>query len=605
MPVDLFSGKTWRDVADKIGIDEGLPSGIFSKVIDKEGWRGKSSPRGAIGPAQLMPNTAKELGVNPNDIEDNIRGGARYLKQMYDKYKDWDKALAAYNAGPGAVDKYGGVPPFKETQDYVKYVGGLDRKPIDLFADIPKDVLIDKPKEVQKFSDTKQESSPKEESTYSKVAPYIRNTLEGGGMLAGGAVGAASGLLTGPAAPAASPVGAVAGGALGYAAGKRVADIIDQYAGEKKPETLGEALVSTGQDVATGAAYEMGGQVAGKAIPALIKGAGRVTSEILGATTGSGRGAIQGSIRGGKAFENAMRGNISGDEIASNARDALQVIKDKRADAYLTKLSSIEKSKVDLDQSPIQNKLRDLMKQYGVKVTPEGEIDVSRVKMGESGKRDIQKMIERVWDQGKQPGDKTAMGLDGLKRELDDFYSDSSQARAFVSSLRSTVKDTIVRNVPEYADMTKGYAEATQLIKDIESGLMLKKQGMSGRVTADNTLRRLTSAMRENFEMRKDLLEELTKGSSVDVMGQVSGYAMNQAIPHGLVGKLGSGGALIYLNPKMWPLVAAASPRIVGEFLNVYGKAVRFTAPVKPVAAEMAKKFSTPSAMVVSSDKDK
>lgn len=84
------------------------------------------SPRGARGEMQLMPATARSLGVDPSDGAENVRGGAAYLSALLRRYDgDLIRALAAYNAGPAAVDRYGGVPPYPETRNYVAAV--LDR----------------------------------------------------------------------------------------------------------------------------------------------------------------------------------------------------------------------------------------------------------------------------------------------------------------------------------------------------------------------------------------------------------------------------------------------------------------------------------------------
>lgn len=103
-----------------------VPEDLFLRLVQQESnWNPRAkSHKGALGLAQLMPATARALGVDPMNPQQNLEGGARYLKRQYDKFRDWRLALAAYNAGPGAVEKYGGVPPFKETQNYVRVILG-------------------------------------------------------------------------------------------------------------------------------------------------------------------------------------------------------------------------------------------------------------------------------------------------------------------------------------------------------------------------------------------------------------------------------------------------------------------------------------------------
>jgi soluble lytic murein transglycosylase-like protein len=86
------------------------------------------SPRGAVGVMQLMPGTARRLGVDPADLKANVDGGVAYLAQMIVRFGDLPRALAAYNAGPEAVERFGGVPPFAETRAYVKSI--LGRLPV-------------------------------------------------------------------------------------------------------------------------------------------------------------------------------------------------------------------------------------------------------------------------------------------------------------------------------------------------------------------------------------------------------------------------------------------------------------------------------------------
>nr|WP_237168299.1 lytic transglycosylase domain-containing protein [Paracoccus shandongensis] len=104
----------------------GIPEDLFLRLVQQEsGWNPRArSHKGATGLAQLMPGTAAKLGVNPHDPAQNLQGGARYLRMMYNQFGNWHLALAAYNAGPGAVQKYKGIPPYRETRNYVRIIAG-------------------------------------------------------------------------------------------------------------------------------------------------------------------------------------------------------------------------------------------------------------------------------------------------------------------------------------------------------------------------------------------------------------------------------------------------------------------------------------------------
>jgi soluble lytic murein transglycosylase-like protein len=116
----------YLEVAKTVARKHGVPEDLFLRLVQQEsGWNVVAvSSKGATGLAQLMPETAKILGVDIADPEANLDGGARYLRMMFDKFGTWELALAAYNAGPGAVEAYNGIPPYAETENYVKAILG-------------------------------------------------------------------------------------------------------------------------------------------------------------------------------------------------------------------------------------------------------------------------------------------------------------------------------------------------------------------------------------------------------------------------------------------------------------------------------------------------
>lgn len=106
---------------DQVATGIGFSPSVLRAVVWQES-RGRSdavSPKGAVGLMQLMPGTARMLGVDPHDPLENVRGGALYLRRQFDRFGSLPLALAAYNAGPGAVERYRGIPPYRETRNYV------------------------------------------------------------------------------------------------------------------------------------------------------------------------------------------------------------------------------------------------------------------------------------------------------------------------------------------------------------------------------------------------------------------------------------------------------------------------------------------------------
>ena len=125
---------TLRPFIEEASDETGLPVQLIDAVIRTEsGYRaGAVSRAGAQGLMQLMPGTAAQVGVDdPFDPRQNILGGSRYLRKMYDEFGSLELAIAAYNAGPSAVKKHDGVPPFAETRAYVKTVIGRYRSKLE------------------------------------------------------------------------------------------------------------------------------------------------------------------------------------------------------------------------------------------------------------------------------------------------------------------------------------------------------------------------------------------------------------------------------------------------------------------------------------------
>src|SRR5574343_404476 len=371
---------------------------------------------------------------------------------------------------------------------------------------LPEGFVVDSPTPTQQGIDW-QAHAKSILAPYQNVPEWGRNNpnlygVAGAAREALGPVAEALGLAGGAAiGSAAGPVGGVAGAGLGYAGVKQGLNQIDVALGNKPDPGIVPAAVQGAKDVATGAVMEAGGQVAGQAIAGTAKLIGKGIKQTIGSTTGSGAGAVDEALKGGESFTNAMRGKTSGDQVVDDVRNALNSLKEQRAAEYTKRLAQLSgdetptayvstvgpmpttRNTQPIDITPVRNKMTDLLYQYGVKPGENGALDFSRSTFSSSVQKDIQETVDTIRGWGSQKGDNTPIMLDTLKRKLDDMVNwDSnlpSQAKQISGSLKTEVKNLLVAKVPEYAEMTKGYSEATSLIRDIESGLMLRKQGMT------------------------------------------------------------------------------------------------------------------------------
>ena len=118
---EAVSQVTIKELIVKHSMEMGVDPALALSIAKKESnfSQNRKSPYGAVGVFQLMPRTAKKLGYNPYSLNENIKGGLTYYKQMFMMFGTTELALAAYNAGPGNVKKYNGIPPFKETKSFV------------------------------------------------------------------------------------------------------------------------------------------------------------------------------------------------------------------------------------------------------------------------------------------------------------------------------------------------------------------------------------------------------------------------------------------------------------------------------------------------------
>lgn len=412
---------------------------------------------------------------------------------------------------------------------------------------------------------------------YSQANPasYIGGRI-GGAVLPAAGVAKGAGLI--PSFARANPY--VQGAAVGAASGAMIP--------EETGLTGAPMYQQMGENVATGTAI-------GTAIPVVgrgIQAAGSGIRSGLGLTTGAGEESISQAIQAGRtgnqAFLQNLRGDVSAMDVLDQAKDALANMRANRSQAYRTGIQStmpsaeivagkaLPKAPPKLNFAPISGALDDVVETLKVK-TPTG----SQFKIGSAEINKIEELQDVVKTWQKDPSLHTAEGLDALKQRLDALYPDSpmqKQVQRAVTSVRNTVKDTIVAQDKNYAKTMKAYEESLSLEREIERALSL-----GNRSAADTAIRKLQSLTRNNantnYGYRMELAKALQEQGGQDIMPALAGQALSSFTPRGLAGQgtalgIGAGGALT-VNPMALAALPLTSPRLVGMGAYGLGRATR------------------------------
>lgn len=283
--------------------------------------------------------------------------------------------------------------------------------------------------------------------------------------------------------------------------------------------------------------------------------------------------AIAGKVAGTKGgeFVGHLRGDLPMDSVLGDARAALQNIRRDRSNAYQQGMGLISKDQTILDFKPIDQALADA-----------AQIRTYKGKSTSPKTAAIQQELDDVikdWRNSDPAEYHTPEGMDKLKQTLGEIRDSAEQgtpSRVVADRVYNAVKQQIVKQAPTYAKVMDDYEQASTLVKEIERTLSL---GPKGRASADTAMRKLQSLTRNNvntnYGSRISLAKELEKAGAPNLLSNLSAQALNTWTPRGL-GRIVSSGAgalgAYTLNPAVIPLLAAQSPRLMGEAALATGR---------------------------------
>lgn len=466
-------------------------------------------------------------------------------------YTDFSQRIGLAQSNNTAEDVLGGVTSFDAgySAGFGRKLGGL----INALGSYPVDRAAEAlgVENTPTFSDRYNEivkPALQAQEKFAEENPLTSTALQVGGALASPINKLGVGMISKPT----TLLGKIAtGGAVGAGTGG--------IYGAGRAESLQELPETIFEDVKTGGIIGSAFPAAGQA----VRGLGKLASELLGITTGTGARSINQAFSAGKRGSNTflenLRGKVSKTDVVDAARNELDKLKIAKNAEYSRNMEAIKTDKSSLDLQGVIDKLRGIKKDYNV-----GGFS----KAGKSTQKAIDEVSDIVDEFAKKPEIHTAEGFDALKQRIYDisFPIEERQANNVIKQMGNAVKSEITKQAPTYAKTMKEYTEASNNIRELENALSLK-DGKS----VDTALRKLQSAFRNNvasnYGTRGDLVEKLGGDYLADA---IAGQNLADLMPRGLVGRL-AGGAGVYT--QNIPAILSSSPKLVGESAYYLGRA--------------------------------
>lgn len=338
----------------------------------------------------------------------------------------------------------------------------------------------------------------------------------------------------------------------------------------------------------------------GKIVPKAVRGASNATSEIMGAETGKGAEYIRQAARAGTkaaetgedtAFLEALRGRTGGSQVVRGIRDAYQKAAKSLGTETKTDYQWLGDQAVPIDKAPVVERVREALGRYaeGLQGDPMSPEVISQMGLGNDANAVIRAVRKLEAFNGDSPlaFDKLRREFRGLKKEI----PKTNAGNSLIEAMEQAVKTEVESAVPGYREMLGRVGQRIEFLKDAGKELALRKAGISGRITADMTLRRALNTMKNDIfaqdaghaadlgaETRIGMLRRVDELAGTDTQGAISGFSGRQWLPEGNFRGGGKGvagvtaGILAFVNPALLPSVLLASPRVAGEFFYQLGK---------------------------------